>query len=116
MNGVRRRARVPSLRSVVAVTRRHFEVGAYRYTGASLPDVGDIVAIAKATPDAEEREEMIALRDSSRPNLGNADQSHGSHGRDVYVARRLHRCGLATTPFPRRRGTLHGACADRREA
>lgn len=38
----------------------YFEVGAYRYTGASLPDVGDIVTITKATPDAEERGEMIA--------------------------------------------------------
>ena len=32
----------------------------YRYTGASLPDVGDIVTIAKATTEAEVPEEMIA--------------------------------------------------------
>jgi hypothetical protein len=38
----------------------YFEVGAYRYTGVSLPDVGDIVRIAKTTGDAEERQEMLA--------------------------------------------------------
>jgi hypothetical protein len=38
----------------------YFEVGAYRYTGASFPHVGDIVTITKATTDGEEREEMIA--------------------------------------------------------
>jgi hypothetical protein len=36
----------------------YFEVGAYRYTGVSLPSVGDIVKITKA--DAEQREEMLA--------------------------------------------------------
>ena len=36
----------------------YFEVGAYRYTGVSLPHVGDIVTITKA--DAEQREEMLA--------------------------------------------------------
>jgi len=36
----------------------YFEVGAYRYTGVSLPDVGDIVTITKA--DAEQREKMLA--------------------------------------------------------
>ena len=34
-----------------------FEIGAYRYTGVSLPHVGDIVTITKA--DAERREEML---------------------------------------------------------
>ena len=37
-----------------------FEVGAYRYTGVSLPHVGDIVTITKATTDAEQRAEMLA--------------------------------------------------------
>jgi hypothetical protein len=37
----------------------YFEVGAYRYTGASLPHVGDVVTITKAN-DAEQREEMLA--------------------------------------------------------
>ena len=39
----------------------YFEVGAYRYTGASLPHVGDIVTITKATnTDTEDREELLA--------------------------------------------------------
>jgi hypothetical protein len=38
----------------------YFEVGAYRYTGASLPHAGDIVTITKATADAEEGEEILA--------------------------------------------------------
>ena len=37
-----------------------FEVGAYQYTGTSLPHVGDIVTITKTTTNAEEREEMLA--------------------------------------------------------
>lgn len=37
----------------------YFEVGAYRYTGASLPHVGDIVTVTKAT-DTEVREELLA--------------------------------------------------------
>ena len=37
-----------------------FEVGAYRYTGVSLPYVGDIVTITKPTADNAEREEMLA--------------------------------------------------------
>ena len=37
-----------------------FEVGAYRYTGVSLPHVGDIVKILKDTTDAEDPEEMLA--------------------------------------------------------
>jgi hypothetical protein len=38
-----------------------FEVGAYRYTGTSLPYVGDIVTITKATTtDTEERNELLA--------------------------------------------------------
>ena len=37
-----------------------FEVGAYRYTGVSLPDVGDVVTITKATTESEQREEMLA--------------------------------------------------------
>lgn len=37
------------------------EVGAYRYTGASLPQAGDIITISKATsPDAGKREELLA--------------------------------------------------------
>ena len=38
----------------------YFEVGAYRYTGVSLPQVGDIVTITRATIDVEQREEMRA--------------------------------------------------------
>ena len=39
----------------------HFEVGAYRYTGASLPYVGDIVTITKATnTDTEDGGELLA--------------------------------------------------------
>ena len=37
-----------------------FEVGAYQYTGTSLPHVGDIVTIRKAIKNDEEREEMLA--------------------------------------------------------
>lgn len=37
----------------------YFEVGAYRYTGTSLPYVGEIITISKAT-DFEEREELLA--------------------------------------------------------
>ena len=37
-----------------------FEVGAYQYTGTSLPHVGDIVTITKASTNDEEREEMLA--------------------------------------------------------
>ena len=37
-----------------------FEVGAYRYTGVSLPYVGDIVTITKAATDSDEREELLA--------------------------------------------------------
>ena len=38
----------------------YFEVGAYRYTGVSLPHVGDIITITKATTDAEQPEEIVA--------------------------------------------------------
>jgi hypothetical protein len=38
----------------------YFEVGAYRYTGVSLPHAGDIVTITKAVSDAAQREEMLA--------------------------------------------------------
>lgn len=38
-----------------------FEVGAYRYTGGSLPRVGDIITITRATtPDTEEHQELLA--------------------------------------------------------
>ena len=37
-----------------------FEIGAYRYTGVSLPSVGDVVTITKATTENEQREEMLA--------------------------------------------------------
>ena len=41
-----------------------FEVAAYRYTGASLPYVGDIIAVRKATTTTDnagvEREELLA--------------------------------------------------------
>ena len=37
-----------------------FEVGAYQYTGTSLPHAGDIVTITKASTNDEEREEMLA--------------------------------------------------------
>ena len=38
----------------------YFEVGAYRYAGVSLPHVGDIVTITKATVDTEEQQEIRA--------------------------------------------------------
>ncbi len=39
----------------------YFEVGAFRYTGSSLPDVGDFITITKATThDFGEREELLA--------------------------------------------------------
>ena len=40
-----------------------FEVAAYRYTGASLPYVGDIITVTKATTTGNagaEREELLA--------------------------------------------------------
>ena len=46
-----------------------FEVGAYQYTGTSLPHVGDIVTITKATTDAEQRAEMLAYVTRVDPTL-----------------------------------------------
>ena len=46
-----------------------FEVAAYRYTGVSLPHVGDIVTITKATTDAEQRAEMLAYVTRVDPTL-----------------------------------------------
>jgi hypothetical protein len=37
-----------------------FEIAAYRYRGVSLPHVGDVVTITKATTESEQREEMLA--------------------------------------------------------
>jgi hypothetical protein len=45
----------------------YFEVGAYRYTGPSLPHEGDIIAITKA--HAEHREEMLAFVTRVDPTL-----------------------------------------------
>ncbi len=38
----------------------YFEVGAYRYTGTSLPHVGDIVMITRASTESEERGQLLA--------------------------------------------------------